>query len=358
MISRVRRLTGFSRRAFLASTAAGLASLSGGAPVPAQEPKVLVFSDHEPLGGMRTRFLKEVLFPAIEAESSGRRRIEDHWNGELAGPYDAMESVGTGERIDMATVVPEYAAEAMPLHQIFKGFPMGPTGSAQIEFFRRVYREIPAFAEEMAANNLVTTYLGTGYPVAFFGTAPIESLDDVAGGSWRTASFWHRALLANVGATPVTMPWGPEVPEALRAGTIDGLMVNVDSGYMLNVHDPAPHVLVSRDLWLGHVYPLAMNKDTWDGLAREDRDAIGRAADSAYAALGSVMAASFDRQIEDLRDAGATVRVLERPEVARWVAAGKFEAIQDAWAAEQRAENVEAAPVLAAVRAIMSDFAR
>ena len=76
-------------------------------------------------------------------------------------------------------------------------------------------------------------------------------------------SFWHQDFLRNTGAVPVTMPWGEGVYKALQGGTLDGLMVNVDSGYDLKVHETAPHVLISKDLWLGHVYLLVMNKTTW-----------------------------------------------------------------------------------------------
>ena len=39
--------------------------------------RILRYSDHEPLGGMRTRFIKDVLFSAIEKESNGRLKIDD-----------------------------------------------------------------------------------------------------------------------------------------------------------------------------------------------------------------------------------------------------------------------------------------
>jgi hypothetical protein len=79
---------GMSRRLFLASAAGAAASVSflsnAVAQVMAPSPRILKYSDHEPLGGMRTRFLKDVLFPAIERESNGRLKIEDHWDGEIA----------------------------------------------------------------------------------------------------------------------------------------------------------------------------------------------------------------------------------------------------------------------------------
>lgn len=78
-------------------------------------------------------------------------------------------------------------------------------------------------------------------------------------------------------------------------------MVNVDGGYQLNVHKVAPNVLYSEKLWMGHVYLLVMNKDTWDKLAQQDKQAIERAAATAYQTLGTVMNASFDAQVAELK---------------------------------------------------------
>ncbi|MCO5084414.1 MAG: hypothetical protein M9955_22505 [Rhizobiaceae bacterium] len=152
------------------------------------------------------------------------------------------------------------------------------------------------------------------------------------------------------------MHWGPEIPAALKAGTLDGLMVNVDSGNLLKVHESAPHVLVSKDLRLGHVYILAMNKDVWNSLAQEDRDAIGRAARKSYETLGAVMEQSFDAQLEDLKKAGATVRVLTTEEVAQFEAATQYEGVQAAWASHQESKGVEnAGRTLAEVTSIMGE---
>ncbi len=324
---------------------------------PAFAATTLTYSDHEPLGGMRTRFIKEVFFSAIEKESNGRLKIDDHWNGQLAGSYDALRAVAKEGGVDMAIVVPEYAPNELPLHQIFKGFPLGPTGDRQIAFFRRVYADIPAFPAELAKENVVNIFFATGYPVAFFSTKPLNDLENIKGSTWRTASFWHRDFLRNAGATPVSMPWGEGVFKALEAGTLDGLVVNVDSGYMLNAHTAAPNVLLSKDLWLGHVYLLAMNKRTWDGLAKEDQEAIQRAAETAYASLGAVMADSFAAQIGDLRKAGAQVRVLSPAELAQWAVAAKYKDVQDAWVKEQEGKGGrETGPALEKVRGIMNDI--
>ncbi|WP_230326481.1 TRAP transporter substrate-binding protein DctP [Citrobacter sp. Res13-Sevr-PEB04-36] len=318
--------------------------------------QTLTYSDHEPLGGMRTHFLNDVLFPAIEKESNGHLKIEAHWGGELSNSYNALRNVGSERKVDMAIVVPEYTADALPLNQIFKSFPVGPAGEQQVAFFRHVYADIPAFQAELEKNNVVSIFLATGYPLAFFSARPMTTLSNIKGGTWRSASFWHRDFLQNAGAKPVTMPWGEETYNALKTGAIDGMMLNVDSGYDLKAYQFAPNVLLAKELWLGHLYILAMNKQTWDALSDEDRAAIQRAAETAYHALGSVMNNSFNIQIDDLRQAGATVRVMQPQEVTQWEDSTRYRAAQERWVKEQEERGVKnAGAVMAQVNAIMDE---
>lgn len=327
------------------------------APTMVSATQTLIYSDHEPLGGMRTRFIQEVFFPAIEQESQGRLKIAAHWDSKLATGYDALSVVGKSGGADMATVVPEYSPNKLPLHQIFKSFPTGPTGDQQVAFFRRVYAEIPAFPAELAQQNAVNLLFSTGYPVAFFSTKPLDRLETIKGQKWRSASFWHQDFLRNAGATPVSMPWGDEIYQAMRAGTLDGLMVNVDGGYQLGVHKVAPNVLFSKQLWMGHIYLLAMNKTTWDNLALQDQQAIQRAAATAYKTLGTVMNASFDAQVAELKQDGVKIRTLQPMELEQWKTATRYQQVQAAWVQDQEGKDLkEAGSVMEKVSAILSDF--
>ncbi|MEC7259283.1 MAG: TRAP transporter substrate-binding protein DctP [Pseudomonadota bacterium] len=328
-------------------------------PPAASAETVLRYSDHQPLDGMRTTFLSEVFFPAIERESQGRLRIEAHWNGEIAAPYDALAAVSQGADADMATTVPEYTATELPLHQLFKSFLTGPSGDAQVDLFRRIYQEIPEFTEELDRNNLVPVFLGTGYPVAFFSSRPMASLADLEGGTWRSASFWHLRFLENAGAQPVRIHWGQAVYDALQNGTLDGLMVNVDSGNDLKVYDHAPHVLLSQSLWLGHLYPVVMNKSTWAALPEQDQQAIARAAAFSYQQLGQVMEQAFADEIQDLTAKGAHLRRLTLAEVDAFAASTKYAQVQDDWARTQEAETgLPMRGVLERMRAIIHDAAQ
>lgn len=306
----------------------------------ARAEKVLRYSDHEPLGGMRTTFINDVFFRAVEKESNGRLRIRAEWDSAIATGYDALRTIAAGNKADMGIVVPEYSDKELPLHQIFKSFPRGPAGRSQVSFFRRVFSEVPAFAAEMKRNNVVTVYIATGYPVAFFSRKALTSLASLGGDTWRTASFWHRDFLRNAGAKPVSMPWGVGVFNAMKAGTLDGLMVNIDSGYMLKVHDVAQHVLVSRDLWLGHVYLLAMNADTWESLAAEDQDAIRRAAAASYESQGDVMDRSLDAMLAEMKSEGVKVATADAGDVEAFETATRYREIQATWAKDQAAKGV------------------
>lgn len=304
--------------------------------------KILRYTDHEPYGGMRTQLIKEVLFAEIGKESQGRLKIEPHWNGEIAISYDTLATISDGSKADMGIVVPEYTAKQLPLHQIFKSFAIGPEhGASQVEFFRRVYAEIPELNAEIERNNVVNLQFFLGYPVGFFSTKPIMKLTALQGTSWRTASFWHRAYLVNTGAKTVTLPWNEQITTALRDGKLDGLMVNLDSGYDIHAERAAPNVLLSPSLWLGHVYLLTMNKHTWESLSTQDREAIQRAAITTQKALGQALDNNLINMVKTLEQEGTHVRYLTKAELEAWRKAIGYQQEQAQWVAKQKAEGID-----------------
>ncbi|MCR6675900.1 TRAP transporter substrate-binding protein DctP [Escherichia marmotae] len=304
--------------------------------------KILRYTDHEPYGGMRTQLIKEVLFAEIGKESQGRLEIEPHWNGEIAISYDALATISDGSKADMGIVVPEYTAKQLPLHQIFKSFAIGPEhGASQVEFFRRVYAEIPELNAEIERNNVVNLQFFLGYPVGFFSTKPIMKLTALQGTSWRTASFWHRAYLVNTGAKTVTLPWNEQITTALHDGKLDGLMVNLDSGYDIHAERAAPNVLLSPSLWLGHVYLLTMNKHTWESLSTQDREAIQRAAITTQKALGQALDNNLINMVKTLEQEGTHVRYLTKAELEAWRKAIGYQQEQAQWVAKQKAEGID-----------------
>ena len=133
--------------------------------------QTLTFTDHEPLGNMRTQVTGQ-FFRLVERESKGRIRIDDHWNGEISSSYDAYETVREGTKADLATVVPEYDSQRMPLHQLFKSFLAGPSGEAQVALIGKAYKTIPELTEELHRAGIHPVLVATGYPVGFIPELP------------------------------------------------------------------------------------------------------------------------------------------------------------------------------------------
>lgn len=323
-------------------------------------PKVLRYTDHEPYGGMRTRLINDVFFAAIEKESQGRLKVEAHWNGETSISYDALATISNGSKADMGIVVPEYTARQLPLHQIFKSFVIGPDhGAQQVDFFRRVYHDMPEFNAELDRNNLVNLQFFLGYPVGFFTAKPLKSLTDLQGTTWRTASFWHQAYLNNTGAKTVTLPWNTGITTALQEGRLDGLMVNLDSGYDIHAERAAPNILLSPSLWLGHVYLLTMNKKTWESLEERDRQAIQRAAATTEQALGAALDNNLTAMVKTLEQEGAHVRYLNKEELTAWQNAINYPQVQAQWVEKQKSEGVDnAGEVMQKVSALLEETRR
>lgn len=329
-------------------------------PATASAEKILRYTDHEPYGNMRTQFIKQAFFREIEKESQGRLKIDAHWNGEISSSYNALRTLSQGKKADIGIVVPEYTAEQLPLHQIFKSFPLGPdNGDAQVTFFHRVFGQHPQFAQELERNNLVNLQFFLGYPVGFFTRQPGVKLSQLKGTTWRTASFWHQSFLRNAGATTVAMPWNDNITDALRAGQLNGLMVNLDSGYDIHAQREAPYIYSSPALWLGHVYLLVMNKDTWNAMSGQDREAIYRAANITEKQLGATLDKGLASLTATLEKEGAQFHLLSRGELEKWQGVTQYQAVQREWVIQQeRKGNADAGTLMREVSQLLEGSAR
>ena len=316
-------------------------------PITALAEITLRYTDHEPYGNMRTRVIKEVFFQEIEKESQGRLKIDAHWNGETSTSYDALNTLALGTKADMGIVVPEYTAKLLPRFQIFKSFPVGPaSGTAQVAFFDRIFKEYPQFNAELARNNLINLQFFLGYPAGFFTTQPNVRLDHLNGTKWRTASFWHQAFLRHAGGIPLTMPWNSQITDALRQGQLDGLLVNLDSAWDIHAQRAATYLQYSPSLWLGHVYLLVMNKGTWDALDEQDKSAIQRAALTTEKKLGASLDEGLASLTSEMTKEGAKLHLMTQEELNRWQSATRYQQVQAEWVKQQESQGVTDAGLL------------
>jgi TRAP-type C4-dicarboxylate transport system substrate-binding protein len=118
----------------------------------------------------------------------------------------------------------------------------------------------------------------------------------------------------------------------LEDRTLDGLLLYTDSAYELELHKHARYALLSPNLWLSHLYIVAMNKNTYDSLDQVDKDAIKRAAAKVYHIQGANMDEHFDRLVKKFRADGAEVRLMTKDELTQWQLMTNYQEVQKAWA--------------------------
>ena len=312
----------------------------------------LNYSDHDPLGGMRTQFVMDVWLPEIVAQSGGQIRIRDFWGGALLSSKEILTGIGDGVT-DIGMVFPGHYPRQLIAHSVFSLFPRGPTDfDDMVWLYRKAYAEIPAFEAELRKANVLPLMITAGLPGAFSSTHPLNSFDDLQGGKWRAGGKWMLRYLENLGAVPVAVPWG-DTYIALQTGTLDGTFANYDGLHMMRFDEVAPHLLVSKELWYALPFLHLVNARKFEQLPEETRQALLDAASVAE----QKFAGTYDEAFESIRDeqlaAGYTVTEISSADLAKWENNEALGRLQLEWVRESEAAGLNnAGEIMEKVRAI------
>ena len=318
--------------------------------------RTLRYNDHDPPGGMRTNFVKDVWLPAIEQHSGGELRIQDFWGGALMGSREVPKGIGDGV-VDMGFVFPGHYPGQLVAHSIFPLFPRGPEKfSDMVRLYRAAYEEIPELSAELERAGVKTLMFTAGLPGAFAGKKPLHELSDIAGDKWRAGSRWLLQYLGNAGAVPVSVPWD-DVYVALQTGTIDGVFTNYDGIRMKKFDEVASNLLVSKELWFATPFIHLINLATWNALSEATREAILEASRIAEAEFDAVYDAAFDEVKATQLAAGYRVSEISAEDLDRWENAEALAGLQAEWVEEaEKAGLATAADVMAKMREIHRRF--
>lgn len=337
----------------ISALTAGLAVLFAGG-VAAAADVTLKYSDHDPLGGMRTNFVKEVWLPEIGTQSGGKVKIQDFWGGALMGSKEILKGVGDGVT-DLGFVFPGHYPAQLVAHSVYNLFPRGPNSFADmIKLYRAVYAQVPEFEAELKKANVKILMITAGLPGAFDGKKPLKSIDGIKGDKWRAGDKWKLKFLENAGALPVAVPWG-DVYVALQTGTIEGVFTNYDGLHLMKFDEVAKNLLISKDLWYAAPFMHLANLDKFNALPKDVQDAILKASTVAEQKFGAVYDAAFDKIKSEQIAAGYTVTEMSSADLAKWENLDKLGALQAEWVAEaEKAGLKTAGDVMAKVKKLIS----
>jgi len=307
----------------------------------AEKPIVIKYSDHDPPGGLRTDFVKEVWLNEIEKQTNGRVKIRDYWGGALLTAPEALKGIGDGVT-QMGFIYPDFFPKRLVSFQIFKLFPRAPSKWENISWiYRIVYDQIPAFKAEFEEKwNQKLLLVTSALPGAFCSSKPITSIDDLKGNKWRCSSRWQLEMLKNVGAIPVSVPWA-DCYMALQTGTIDGVFTNYDGINMMRFDEVAPNILIGEQLWWASPFMHTVNLDFWNSLPEDIQEGILKATRIAEEAFGKPFSAKLDQIVAAEKKIGCKVTFMSDEDVEKWENKPKLEKLQEKWVKEAKAEGLE-----------------
>jgi TRAP-type C4-dicarboxylate transport system substrate-binding protein len=300
------------------------------------------YSDHDPPGGMRTDFLKNVWLPEIEKQTGGKVKIQSFFGGALLGSKEILK--GIGDNVTQAGFLyPGHYPGQLSAFTIYKLFPMGPSKFETMAWlYRKVMEEIPEFNQGVKQANQKVLLFTAGLPGAFTGKNPIPNLASIKGDKWRAGDKWGLRFLENAGAVPVSIPWG-DVYMALQTGTIDGCFTNYDGLHMMKFDEVASNLLISKKLWYAMPFIHNVNLDFWNGLPKDVQQGILKACANAEKEFAKVYAEAFDKVKSEQEAAGYKVTVMSDADVAKWASADKLDALQQQWVKEAEAAGLKTA---------------
>lgn len=297
---------------------------------------ILNYSDHDPPTGMRTTFLEDYWFPAIEEETDGKVKINPVFGGGLLSSSEALDGVREGIA-DIGLVYPDNYSQRMFSYELFKLFPVAPDDfDGMYQIFDTALKELPQFSEDLEKNNQIPLLITTGLPIAFGSTNELDSLSQVQGEDWRASSRWYLEAMRNMEANPISVPW-EDVYMSLETGVIDGVMTNYDGFHMMGFYETAPNIIVGTELWWSAPFIHTINKDMWESLPKDIQEDILRATETAQSEFGAVYQQELENSIEEQRAAGANVKIADQADIDAFNDEVLFEQMRETWVEE--AEN-------------------
>lgn len=157
-------------------------------------------------------------------------------------------------------------------------------------------------------------------PAVISSRQSIKVPDDLKGKSIRVYSRGAGLVIQELGGSPITMGVG-DVYSALQRGTIDGAMGGLGGAVGLKHYEVTDYMLAQSGVIGSLIHAYVMNKQKFDRLSPELRDALLDAVAEARGHMQEQLISIYDQQVQEVRDAGSTVTNLDptSPEWDKWI---------------------------------------
>jgi TRAP-type C4-dicarboxylate transport system substrate-binding protein len=285
----------------------------------------------------------------VEEASGGKIKIDLYPSMQLGGkPPELADQVKDGVA-DIVWTVLGYTPGRFPQAEVFEL----PFMMSNAEDTSRAYWQY-AQANMMDTDFKDYKVLGVWVhgPGLIHSNKPIRVPADLNGMKLRAPTRIITKMLSELGATPVGMPV-PAIPEALSKGVIDGAVIPWEVTGALKVQE----LVHNHTEFPGHslyttAFVLAMNKEKFDSLSQELKDAIDSQSGEDFSALAGKLQASGDApQRAKAVEMGNNIIELTPDEIQQWIDASSKVAPE--WAKEMDAKGFDGQALLDQARALI-----
>lgn len=277
----------------------------------------------------------------IETLTNGKIKVKMFPGGALGKAPTHYELAEKGIA-DISYTLHDYTPGRFPMTEVFELPFMTPTAQKASVAMWRTFEESPDFRKEYGNVKLLALFC---HPGGDFHTTkkPINTLDDLKGLKFRTASPYVTEALKIFGATPISMPI-TETYTALERGVVDGTVAPWE-GLGIFKLDDLTKFAVEVDFYTMTMM-VVMNKRKYDSLPDDAKKAID---ETTGLVMSTAAGKAFDDTDEPFRQRalkkGIKVTTLSDSEMNRLKDLAK--PLREEWIQKGEAKGLDAKSVLA-----------
>jgi TRAP-type transport system periplasmic protein len=236
-----------------ASTASSVSSV---------KPITLVFTEFEAANSFWDTEFAKPWFAELEKRTNGRVKVEAHWGGEIAGLFDAYDTIVKGTA-DFGKILPTFFADKFPMDGSIIYGPVNQTNHRPTQFWLDLYNQFPEMRTPYANTPLLALCPMPCNGLLTTKNRVISKMDDVKGLKFPGAGPAAESRLKAVGIVPVSLQ-PSETYMAFKTGTLDGIAAALPSVSDFGWGDVLTNCsLVNLN---GSPWAYVMNKQSWDNL--------------------------------------------------------------------------------------------
>ena len=252
------------------------------------------------------------IYPAGNFHSQGAKEFAKRVREYTGGTVDITVHPGGALGFKGPELLKTVKDGTVPMSDILMGVVQGSEKAFGISSLPRLvksydeaykfYESCKSLYDKAAAKwNQKILYVSPWPPSGLFTMKEIKTGADIKGLKTRTYDKNGADFLANLGGSPVSLPWG-EVYGALRTGMIDSVLTSAVSG-----RDAKFWEVLKYFKKIDYAYPLNMvviNLDYWKALTADQRAAMEKAAKEVQEIQWKKSAADNEESIKAMADNG------------------------------------------------------